>query len=318
MKKIFITGGAGFIGSHLTEFLLKQGHYVTVIDNLSLGKKDFLPMHHAHFCFIEADLVAQYEDVVAALQGQTFDEIWHLAANSDIPAGVNNFDVDVKDTFLTTHSILKIAKMLQAKRFLFASTSAVYGDKGDAVLFEAMGDLRPISNYGAMKLAAEAQISAACENFLTEAFIFRFPNVVGPRATHGIMYDLLNKLKKKPAELEVLGDGTQQKQYLHVSELILAMNYIAEHAIEKLNCFNVGVSQSSTFVREIVEMTVLASQLKPSLHYTGGRSGWVGDVPRFTFSTEKLNALGWKPQLSSNEAVKKASLEIAKELGFIS
>jgi UDP-glucose 4-epimerase len=200
----------------------------------------------------------------------------------------------------------------------FASTSAIYGDSGKT-LTEDSGPLFPISNYGAMKLASEGLLSAALESHLERVWIFRFPNVIGGRATHGVIYDLLGKLLRARAEpLEVLGDGTQQKPYLHVSDLLNAMLLIVEQAPAKLNYYNISGTDDGATVRYIAETVVETAAPGTPLRYTGGKRGWVGDVPWFRYSTEKLSALGWKPQLSSREAVRKAVCEVWAELSSCS
>ncbi len=234
MKKILVTGAAGFIGSHLTDAVLARGMTVLGIDNLKLGRREYLAqaLQHPRFKFFENDLndLAACRKIIAAeSQAAPFDTVWHLAANSDIRAGVTDPDVDLRDTFLTTHGILKLMREFRIPAIAFSSTSAIYGVH-DQLLTEDMGPLFPISNYGAMKLAAEAAISAALEAYLERAWIFRFPNVVGSRATHGAIYDFARKLKKNPAELEVLGDGSQEKPYFHVADLIDAMLFITENA----------------------------------------------------------------------------------------
>jgi UDP-glucose 4-epimerase len=180
-------------------------------------------------------------------------------------------------------------------------------------LVEDVGPLFPISNYGAMKLASEGCISAALEAYLQKAWIFRFPNVVGSRSTHGVIYDFVQKLKANPNELEVLGDGLQEKPYFHVSDLIDAMLLIVERASEKLNYFNIGTADTATTVRYIAERVVNRMSPGAGIRYTGGSKGWVGDVPKFNYSIEKLKRLGWAPRLSSNAAVDRAVEEVVAE-----
>jgi UDP-glucose 4-epimerase len=316
--KYLVTGAAGFIGSHLVDALLARGATVVGIDNLKLGSRANLgsALKDARFKFYQADLndltacgrILADESTLAP-----FTAAWHLAANSDIRAGVADPDVDLRDTFLTTYNTLKLMREHGIPRLAFASTSAIYGAH-DCPLTEDLGPLFPISNYGAMKLASEAAISAAVESFLQGAWIFRFPNVVGGRATHGAIYDFCHKLKANPAELEVLGDGTQQKPYFHVADLIEAMLFIVDHAREKLNCFNIGTSDTVTTVRYLAETTVRFAQPQAKIRYTGGNRGWVGDVPKVNYSVEKLKKLGWLPRLTSNEAVDRAVAEIVKEI----
>jgi UDP-glucose 4-epimerase len=317
MEKFLVTGAAGFIGSHLVDALLARGATVVGFDNLKLGKRENLAaaLKNPRFKFFETDLndlstcgkLLAEESAIAP-----FNEVWHLAANSDIRSGVADPEVDFRDTFLTTHSVLKLMRAHQIPRLAFASTSAIYGVH-DRPLTEDIGPLFPISNYGAMKLASEAAISAGVESFLERAWIFRFPNVVGSRATHGAIYDFCHKLKKNPGELEVLGDGTQQKPYFHVADLIDAMLFIHDNATNKLNCFNIGASDSVTTVRYLAETTVRHAQPTAKIRYTGGNRGWVGDVPKVTYSVEKLKKLGWSPRLTSNQAVDRAVAEIVAE-----
>jgi UDP-glucose 4-epimerase len=236
-----------------------------------------------------------------------------MAANSDIRAGVTDPDVDLNCTFLTTHNLLKVMREHGIPQLAFASTSAIYGVH-PGLLHESIGPLFPISNYGAMKLASEAAISAAVEAHLKRAWIFRFPNVVGSRSTHGVIFDFAQKLKKNPGELEVLGDGLQEKPYFHVSELLEAMLFIVERATEPLNCFNIGTAETITTVRYIAEAVVKRQSPGAKIRYTGGSKGWVGDVPKFNYSIEKLRKLGWSPRLTSNQAVDRAVEETVAEV----
>jgi len=312
----FVTGAAGFIGSHLVDELLARGNRVLGVDNLILGRRENLAasLKNPRFIFRELD-VNNLDAMVAFLQEQpAADEVWHMAANSDIPAGVNNPDVDLRLTFLTTFNTLKAMHALGIPRLAFASSSAIYGAH-DGALHEDTGPLFPISNYGAMKLASEGSITAALERFLKQVWIFRFPNVIGGRATHGVIYDFLKKLRANPAELEVLGDGTQEKPYLHVTELVEAMLHIHDRGLERLNCFNIAPVQSAATVRFIAEAVVRAAAPGARIRYTGGSRGWVGDVPKFSYSSAKLQALGWSPRLTSGAAVERAiheNLHLAK------
>ena len=196
-------------------------------------------------------------------------------------------------------------------KIIFASSSAIYGDFGERELTEDIGPLFPISNYGAMKLASEAIIGASLEAHLRQVFLFRFPNVIGVPATHGVIQDFMRKLKKTPGNLEVLGDGSQQKSYLHVEELIDAMFFILAHARDKMNYFNIGAADDGVTVSFIAE--TVRNRVAPgaSISFGTGNRGWVGDVPRFRFSIKKLSALGWNPRLSSQESIRKAVEEIA-------
>src|SRR5580700_5248776 len=241
----FVTGVAGFIGSHLADCLLGSGDRVSGVDDLSLGRLEHLEQarQSARFLFYQND-ICHPEQALQSLHaacewGGTPDIVWHLAANSDIPAGTADASVDFGRTLQTTFAILEAAKSKAVKKVAFASTSAVYGERGD-LLTENSGPLLPISNYGATKLASEALLSAAAELFLEHIWIFRFPNVVGTRPTHGAIVDFMHRLNSRPARLKVLGDGTQTKQYVHVSELIKAMRFIVARAGDRRNVYNIG------------------------------------------------------------------------------
>lgn len=318
VKISLVIGGAGFIGTNLVNALQKIGREVIVIDNMSNGRPEYLASNgmFKNVPIIIADVAnrEQCEDAFAkASRIGDILEIWHLAANSDIPAGVTNPDVDHKDTFLTTFELLRCAQTYEIDTVHFASSSAIYGDLGSKVLHEGVGPLLPISNYGAMKLASEAQLSAASESFLRRVNIFRFPNVVGVPATHGVILDFVRKLRANPVQLEVLGDGTQQKSYLHVSDLVEAMLLIAEQPFTGVLPVNIGPIDDGVTVKTIAEAVVAYVKPNATIVYGIGNKGWVGDVPRFVYSTAKLQSFGWKPRLGSHDAVLRAISEIAKQ-----
>jgi len=316
-----IAGGAGFIGVNLAKTLIELGHHVVIGDNLSLGSlKNIKKWVGKNFKnFIEVDLSSE-EGVInfydfAIHQYGRIHQIWHLAANSDIPSGIQNPNVDLKDTFMTTFSLLEGCKKYGIKKFNFASSSAVYGDWGDLSLHENLGPLTPISNYGAMKAASEAQVSAAKELFLSSANIFRFPNVVGVPATHGIIIDLIKKLKENSKTLNVLGDGSQKKSYLHVSDLVSAMIHIDNTNLCKKKCeiINIGSDDDGILIRDIAEIVVEICSPEARILYGAENRGWVGDVPKFSYDISKLKELGWIPKYDSYQAVVIATKEIYSE-----
>lgn len=311
-----VTGAAGFIGSHLVDALLKRGDRVIGIDNFVRGRRENL--EHLSDCerfrLIEADLASENGwrgELTSLLSQEAIQRLWHLAANSDVAAGAADADVDLKQTFLTTMNALRIARAFGIDSVLFTSSSAVYGEC-DCDLDEDTGPLAPISNYGAMKLASEAALSAACAAWLERGVVMRLPNVVGNRRTHGILYDLPKRLAEDPGHLAVLGDGHQRKPFLHVREVVDALLFLDERAPAGFSRFNIGPNDEIE-VREIVRLLTAALGLAPEVHYGASDRGWVGDVPRYRYRTDRLKALGWQPRQSSAEAIASACAEIAAD-----
>ena len=297
---ILITGAAGFIGSNLVENFLNEGKKVIGIDNFSRGEAKNISKFQSNplFIFHEMDMndYKNYHSIIKAESELEFiDEVWHMAANSDIPAGIKDASVDLKDTFMTTFYTLQIMQDFDIKFLSFASSSAIYGDLGEIKLVEDVGPLFPISNYGAMKLASEASISAAVESYLDAAYIFRFPNVVGVPATHGVILDFIKKLNKDANCLNVLGNGSQRKSYLHVSELVSAMIYVSEFYKDEnnLEILNIGCDDDGILVSEIAKIVVSMCAPKAKIFYGDKNRGWIGDVPKFSYNVSKLKNLGW-------------------------
>ena len=303
--KILVTGGAGFIGSHLCDVLIADGHNVTVVDNLVLGKVENIEhlINNPNFRFLREDLNNGHAIDMIFMDGE-FDMVYHLAANSDIQKGGKDPMVDYQLTFNTTFNVLQMMKKYEVKKFFFASTSAIYGETYD-VLNEDYGPLKPVSNYGAGKLASEAFISAFASTYHIQTWITRFPNVVGERFTHGVIYDFIHKLQKNPNELEVLGNGEQCKPYVYVKDLVAGIQFVINNSNEPYNVYMLG-SDTRTKVKEIAAMVIEEMGLNASIHYTGGDRGWVGDVPEFRYDLTKVNNLGWKASYDSNGAVRKA------------
>jgi UDP-glucose 4-epimerase len=306
--RYFITGGAGFIGSHLADRLLETGA-VTVYDNLSSGRLDFIG--RAGFTFIRGDLL-DAGTLDKALAGH--DVVFHLAANPEVRAGITATGLDLKQGTEATRSVLEAMRLNKVKKIVFTSSSTVYGEAGTTPVAEDYGPLIPISLYGAAKLSSEAFIAAFCHLFDLQAWCFRLGNVIGGRLTHGVIYDFLNKLRQEPARLVILGDGRQEKPYLHIAECLNGMLYGYEHAPGAFNVFNLA-PDTTTSVTRIAETIVRAMGLKGvKLEFTGGRQGWRGDVPRVLLDTTRLGQLGWRPSLTSDQAVLKAVREMLAQV----
>jgi UDP-glucose 4-epimerase len=303
--RAFVTGGAGFIGSHLVDALLTQGHSVTVYDNLSSGNQSFIQPYlgQKNFTFIKADLL-NLKRVKKEMKDH--DVVFHLAANPHVRLGEKYTDLDLQQGVVATYNVLESMRLQNIHKIVFSSSSVVYGETPRISLPETYGPTLPISLYGAGKLGAEGLISAYCGTFDFQAWIYRFANVVGTRGTHGVIVDFIEKLKRNPDELEILGDGKQQKSYLYISDCINAILFSFERAHDQINLFNLG-SDTTTTVTRIAEMLVEEMGLhKVKFRYTGGMRGWKGDVPFFQLDTHKVQQLGWHAQYSSDEAIRKA------------
>ena len=313
--KILVTGGAGFIGSHLCDALLARGWEVWALDNLWLGRERNIAhlQSNPKFHFVKLDLLER--EPLSRLFAQTgFDAVFHLAANSDIRAGTADTSLDQRLNFQTTVEVLEAMRTHKVERLLFASTSAVFGEN-EASVNEVAGPLQPISFYGASKLAAEAYVSVYSHTLGLKTTVLRFPNVVGERATHGAIYDFIAKLDKTPERLEVLGNGRQSKPYVYVGDLVAAMLLTFEKRQAALEVYHVA-GEGTTSVREIAEIVVAKSPNPAArIEYTGGDRGWPGDVPTFSYDTSKIRALGWRPQRDSGQAVAHAVARI-HENGF--
>jgi UDP-glucose 4-epimerase len=304
--RILVTGGAGFIGSHLCDRLLDRGDKIWCMDNLRLGRRRNIAHleNSPDFHFVELDVLDQAK-LSALFSDVHFDAVFHLAANSDISAGTANFHLDLNLNQLTTIALLEAMQSHGVKRMFFASSSAIFGET-DALLHEDFAPLKPISFYGASKLAAEAYISVFAQTLGGRAIVLRFPNVVGERATHGVIFDFLRKLEANRGTLEVLGDGKQSKPYLYVRDLIDAVLTAWDKADSPFAVYH-AAGVGTTSVREIAEIVVAAAGRGDTrIIFKGGDRGWPGDVPRFRYDTSRLQALGWQPQHHSTEAVRHA------------
>lgn len=302
-KKCFVTGGAGFIGSNLVDALLKQGHEVTVYDNLSTGNLEFLwdASTHKHFRFIEADL-HDLQSLNAGMQGS--DIVFHLAANADVRFGPDHPRRDLEQNTIATHNVLEAMRLQQVRQIVFSSTGSVYGEADVIPTPEDAPFPIQTSLYGASKLASEALITAYSEAFNIQSFIYRFVSILGERYTHGHVYDFYAKLQKNPQQLHILGNGTQRKSYLYVQDCIDAILLSLEISEQKINVFNLGtdeyctVNDSATWIAEYLN-------LRPEFTYSGGDRGWIGDNPFIYLDCSKIRALGWNPKYTIKESVVK-------------
>jgi len=306
--RILVTGGAGFIGSHLVDLLMeRKDTEVVVLDNLSAGRLGNLARWEGNprFRFIQGDCLWE-EDLERAMEG--CEVVFHLAANPEVRVGAVDPTIDFNQNVVATHKLLEVMRKKGVRELLFASTSTVYGD-AEILPTPEDAPLRPISMYGASKLACEALISAYCHTFDFRAVCIRFANVVGPRARHGVIWDFIQKLRRNPHELEILGDGTQRKSYLHVRDCVEGMLFAFEHAGQGFEVYNLG-TESQTTVREIAEIVTRAMGLEGvKFKFTGGVKGgrgWVGDVKVMLLDISKIKRLGWRPRYTSREAVEEA------------
>ncbi|MBX5327649.1 MAG: NAD-dependent epimerase/dehydratase family protein [Candidatus Bathyarchaeia archaeon] len=316
-KKALITGGAGFIGSHLTERLLKEKYKITIIDNFSSGKQENLRhlLKNPRLEIVKDDLKEPIR-LQKALHGCKI--VFHFAANPEVRIGETEPKTHFDENLLATFNLLEsIRKEGAGKIIVFASTSTIYGEPEVMPTSEDYGPLIPISTYGASKLGCEALITSFAYTFGLRALIFRLANIVGPNSTHGVIIDFINKIRKNPKTLEILGDGTQTKSYLYITDCIDAVIYATKKFLRTKNTveiYNVG-SQDQITVKDIAK--IVAKEMRVpniKLNYTGGIDGgrgWKGDVKIMNLSIEKLRRVGWTPKYNSVEAVKLAAKSLS-------
>ncbi len=312
-----ITGGAGFIGSHLVDHLMRQGNEVRVVDNLSAGSLNNLEqwLNDPRFEFVRGDLL-DLADVKGSIQECT--SVFHLAANPEVRVWRAPPEDNFKQNVEATYNLLEaLRRWGDAETLVFTSSSTVYGDVDVLPTPEDYAPLKPISHYGASKLAAEALVSAYASMYGFRGVIYRMANVVGPRCSHGVVYDFVEKLRKNPGVLEVLGDGTQSKSYLYIDDCLEGMVLGADRTEEKVEIFNIG-SVDRVNVRVIAEIVIEEMGLKDvGVRLTGGVDGgrgWRGDVKLMHLDVSRLKSLDWHPQLSSAEAVRKTARALVKNL----
>ena len=300
-----VTGGAGFIGSHLVDALVARGDKVLVIDMLLLGSTETIARHldSGNVRLEKIDLLTDgWQD---AMKGA--DRVYHLAADPDVRQSAMTPDPTIRNNIVATYRVLEAMRTHGIPELVFTSTSTIYGEATVIPTPEDYTPLEPISVYGASKLACEALISAYCHSFQMRSWVFRFANIIGERSGHGVITDFIHKLRQNPKELEILGDGRQTKSYLEVHECVEAMLYAVGRAKEPVNTFNIG-SEDWIDVKTIADIVADEMHLPSVRHrFTGGKRGWVGDVPKMQLGIEKITELGWKPRLGSQESVRIAT-----------
>lgn len=312
-RSVLVTGGAGFIGSHLVDSLMMAGSEVCVLDNLSAGSLTNIKqwLKNPNFCFKNIELTNSLDSM-----DRQFDVIYHLAANPEVRVSSTNPEIHFSQNIAATFNLLEyIRKSHTTSQFVFTSTSAVYGEPTEIPTPETYAPLKPISIYAATKLSCEALISAYAQNYGFKASIYRLANVIGPRSGHGVIYDFTQKLIKNPKELEILGDGTQTKSYLYVADCITALLQSEDASSKQVEIFNVG-SEDKINVKTIAKIVIEEMDLRNvDLKLTGGVDGgrgWVGDVKIMLLNINKIKSTGWKPQLGSQQAVKQTARALSK------
>jgi UDP-glucose 4-epimerase len=304
MMRCAVTGGAGFIGSHLVDALVRRGDEVVVIDSLRSGFVANLREHldTGRIRFLRNDLLEEgWQESFSGL-----DRVYHLAADPDVRQSAVTPASQVRQNIVATCRVLEAMRTSGVPEIIFTSTSTVYGDASVIPTPEDYTPMKPISVYGATKLACEALICSYCHSFPIRAWVYRFANIIGQRSTHGVIWDFIRKLRDDGKSLEILGDGKQSKSYLEVGACVEAMLFAADHSGEAFNVFNIG-SEDWVDVTTIADLVVQEMGL-PDVKYrfTGGERGWIGDVPRMQLSVARMRSLGWKPTIGSRESVRLA------------
>ncbi|MEA5408803.1 NAD-dependent epimerase/dehydratase family protein [Haloarculaceae archaeon H-GB2-1] len=304
-KRLLVTGGAGFVGSHLADSLVADND-VLVVDDCSNGNAEWIPDEAT---FVEGDLTNA--DVVADVVTEDVDAVFHFAASKAV-----NTDTPRKqftENSEMTYNLLERMAEVGVEKFAYTSSSTVYGEAPRPTP-EDYAPLEPISVYGAAKLAEESLVSTYAHSHDLQSWVFQFANIVGSRLQPGaVIPDFILKLREDPETLTILGDGRQEKSYMHISECIDAMEHVVEHADADHNVYNLG-TRTTTSVNTIADIVADEMGVDPDYEYTGGDRGWTGDVPRMRLSIEKLSALGYRPSQSSDDAVRAATRELIAEL----
>jgi UDP-glucose 4-epimerase len=299
--RVFVSGAAGFIGSHVVDRLLSAGHSVIGFDNMSTGQRRFLKsaLAHPHFSFHQADLLDR-KSLVEAMEGAEL--VVHFAANADVRFGTEHPRKDLDQNTIATWNVLEAMREQGCKRIVFSSTGSVYGEPDIFPTPEACPFPVQTSLYGASKLAAEGLIQAYCEGFEIQGYIFRFVSILGERYSHGHVFDFWQQLSQHPEHLHVLGNGHQRKSYLYVQDCIDAILTALDKANDKVNIFNLGTDEYCE-VNDSIGWICEYLGLHPKLTYSGGERGWVGDSPFILLDCSRIRAMGWRPRLTIKQAV---------------
>ena len=313
--RALVTGGAGFIGSHLVDELVDAGYSVKIIDNLSSGSLALVNHQIAagNAEFIEGDITS-IDDVLQATK--EVDVVFHMAANPDIRLGTQVTDTDLKQGTIATYNILEAMRINNVNKIVFASSSVVYGEDAPMPTPESFGPCLPISLYGASKVGSEGLITSWVGTFDFQAWIFRFANIIGNRGTHGVIFDFIHKLKRDNSRLEVLGNGLQEKSYMEVKDCVRGMMHIFNTSTSPINLYNLG-SHDTCSVRRIAEIVVEETGCRDAtIEYTGGDRGWAGDIPRAMLSIEKMLSTGYDVKYNSEAAVRHTTKCLIEEIGM--
>jgi len=304
MTSYFVAGGAGFIGSNLIRRILEEENdsKIIIYDNFTSGKKEGLNglLEDGRLMVIEAD-IKDIKKLTDSMNG--CEVIYQLASNPDISKAVKQPDIDFWEGTYLVSNILEAMRINGIKKLIYPSGSGVYGEVGKVPVKEDFAPMLPISTYGASKMACEALICSYCYMFGINAAAFRFANVVGPKQTHGVGYDFIKKLKADPSKLEILGDGTQDKSYIYISDILNAVRMIEKKYLNGFNYYNVANLDSIT-VKDIADIVTRLMGLKNVKYsFSGGDRGWKGDVPKIYLDSSKIRTLGWESKYSSKQAI---------------
>ena len=303
MRRAFVTGGAGFVGSHLVDRLLARGCAVTVYDNFSTGTERFLEQAaRSSSCRVVHGDVLNGETLTDAMRQAQADVVFHLAANADVRFGTEHPKRDLEQNTIATFTVLEAMRAAGIRRVAFSSTGSIYGEPYVFPTPEDAPFPMQTSLYGASKLAGEGLIQAYCEGFGFQGYIFRFVSILGERYSHGHVFDFYRSLRENPNELRVLGNGRQRKSYLYVHDCTSAICMAVDKATDPVSVFNLGADEYCE-VNDSIGWITSHLGIDPVRHYTGGDRGWVGDSPFIFLDTSRIRSLGWKPALSIREGI---------------